>query len=96
MIPILHLHVKHIYFSQMRFGEKLWEYRLFNDYWKKRLIDREYEEAWVYDGYPKAGNEDKILKYSYLGFKELPVFRHVHFGPGVHHVFAIDLSKRKI
>ncbi|EGQ0035098.1 ASCH domain-containing protein, partial [Escherichia albertii] len=38
----LQLAVKSEYFDAMIRGEKTEEYRLVNDYWKKRLVNHEY------------------------------------------------------
>lgn len=38
----LHLNLKGEYFHAIRAGKKVEEYRLYNDYWRKRLEGREY------------------------------------------------------
>lgn len=37
----LHLNLKGEYFHAIRAGKKVEEYRLYNDYWRKRLEERE-------------------------------------------------------
>lgn len=39
----LHLNLKGEYFHAIRAGKKVEEYRLYNEYWRKRLEGREYE-----------------------------------------------------
>lgn len=50
---ILHLNVNGEYFDDVKSGTKGEEYRLFNDYWCKRLEGREYDEIHYKKGYPK-------------------------------------------
>lgn len=40
----LHLNLKGEYFHAIRAGKKVEEYRLYNDYWRKRLV-RAYDKA---------------------------------------------------
>ena len=39
-IKILRLHLKKKYWEQIKAGTKTLEYRLANDYWRKRLVGR--------------------------------------------------------
>lgn len=87
----LHLPVKAEYFRQMRDGVKRYEYRLQTDYWRKRLVGRDYDEIHIKLGYPPAGSPDRILIYPWRGFTE-DVIEHPHFGPGRHAVFAIRVQ----
>jgi hypothetical protein len=49
----LQLAVKGEYFDAMIRGEKTEEYRLCNDYWNKRLVNRKYDRLIITKGYPK-------------------------------------------
>lgn len=88
---ILHLPVKKIYFDQIRSGEKLDEYRLVTDYWKKRLEGRLYDEIHVKCGYPKAGDMSRIEVRPWRGVSRMSI-THPHFGTEQVEVFAIHLS----
>ena len=46
----LQLAVKSEYFDAMIRGEKTEEYRLCNDYWKKRLVNRKYNRLIITKG----------------------------------------------
>ena len=54
------------YFDQMKRGEKLDEYRLFNEYWMKRL-SKLYDRLIITRGYPRKDDEDRRLVMPYLG-----------------------------
>ena len=50
----LQLAVKGEYFDAMIRGEKTEEYRLFNDYWNKRLVNRKYDRLIITRGFRSA------------------------------------------
>lgn len=97
----LRLAVKGEYFDAMLTGEKTEEYRLYNDYWRKRL----YSSAWnrprdlsrliITRGYPKRGDKSRIIDVEYLGY-EVKTITHPFFGIDPVKVFAIkvDISTR--
>ena len=43
MSDTLYLPLKGKWFDLIKAGKKSFEYRLYNEYWKKRLIDRDYK-----------------------------------------------------
>lgn len=66
MKRILHLHLKFKWFDQLPpNGDKLLEYRLDNDYWRKRLA-KDYDEVWFYRGYQKAIEGETLYKRKYV------------------------------
>ncbi len=87
----LHLHVKTIYFDQIKAGTKDRENRLENAYWIKRIRDRQYRNVIIYNAY-KPGAENR-LTFPYVGF-ESKTIHHEHFGPLPVGVFAIILKKK--
>lgn len=87
-MPDLRLNLKGMYFDQIKSGEKLFEYRLVNDYWKKRLVGKRYDRVIFLRGYPKAGDEDKTIVRPYAGY-EIQTLTHPHFGKEEVTVFAI-------
>lgn len=78
-MKILHLNLKKEYFDAIKSGEKKYEYREYNEYWKKRLGMRHYEEVHFKCGYPKKDDHEKIIVKKYAGYvvKEI---KHKHFG----------------
>jgi hypothetical protein len=88
----LHLAVKRVYFDNIKAGCKGEEYRLVNDYWKKRLIGRDYDDVVITLGYPSAGDMDRTLRFRYRGYEKRKL-THPHFGPDEVEVFAISLEE---
>lgn len=82
------LHVKDIYFQQTRAGLKPFEFRLRTEYWRKRLVGRDYDRLILMSGYPPAGDTSKILVMPYRGYEEQTI-THPHFGDVKKDVFAI-------
>lgn len=85
--------LKKIYFDDIKNGHKTEEFRLNNDYWKKRLINRDYEFIVIKLGYPKKDDYEKMLFFKWNGFKEKSI-THKEFGYDSVEVFAIDLSEK--
>ena len=85
------LHVKKVYFEEIRDGHKMFEYRERTAYWSKRLRGREYNGVVVCCGYPKAGNASRILYRRWNGYMEQTII-HEHFGWRPTPVFSIDVS----
>lgn len=90
MKRVLHLPLKKIYFDQIKAGTKTEEYRLQNEYWAKRLEDREYDEIHIKLGYPKADDSERIIVLPWLGVTKKTI-EHEHFG-GLAHVYAIKVD----
>lgn len=90
---ILHLHLRKEYFDAIAAGEKIVEYRRVSDYWCQRLIPIEYDEIWLYNGYPKMGDNSKIIKRRWNGMIREKIV-HKEFGSKPVEVFCIDLSQK--
>lgn len=60
----LHLVLKYKWFDMIASGEKLEEYRTWNDYWKKRIYDKreEIEEVCFHRGYTDTTVTKKVQK----------------------------------
>jgi hypothetical protein len=86
----LHLNVKQCFFDQYKAGDKDYEYRLYNEYWRKRLEGRNYHLLYYKAGYPKRNDHTKIEILPYRGYKII-TRQHPHFGPDPVKVFAIRL-----
>lgn len=92
----LTLALKAEYFDAIRDGSKTEEYRLYNDYWKRRLLScigfpRVFESVVLTKGYPKSNDHERRLELPWRGFK-IKAITHPHFGNKEEIVFAIDVS----
>lgn len=87
----LHLNLKAEYFDQIKAGVKPDEYRLCTPYWTKRLEGRTYDGIVLKKGYPKAGDQDRIIERPWHGY-ELQKIVHPHFGASPVAVFAIRVN----
>ena len=85
----LHLHVKTEYFLAIKAGTKITENRLVNDYWKKRLVGRDYDGVVIYNAY-KPGEENRI-EFPWRRWSTRTI-THKHFGTAPVDVFAIHLA----
>lgn len=86
------LNLKGIYFDQIKAGDKREEYRLLNDYWRKRLEGREYARIVLCRGYPKGDDKERRIVRKWKGW-EVKAIQHPHFGQDLVRVFAIDVSE---
>lgn len=91
MMANLQLAVNGEYFDQMKSGEKKFEYRLLNDYWRKRLVNRQYERLIITRGYPKRDDASRRIDVPYNGY-EIKAITHPHFGDNPVKVFAIKVN----
>ncbi|HYD34377.1 MAG TPA: ASCH domain-containing protein [Methylophilaceae bacterium] len=80
-----------IYFDQIKAGTKNQEFRLFNDYWKKRLEGRTYRNVILTRGYPKRDDTERRLVRKWNGYT-VETITHEFFGNKPEKVFAIDVS----
>lgn len=95
----LQLAVNGEYFDAMKRGEKTEEYRLVNDYWRKRLVNmkesgqvgRKYDRLIITRGYPKKNETSKRIDIPYDGWT-IKTIIHPHFGPEPVKVFAIKVN----
>lgn len=84
------LPLKGEYFDQIKAGTKTEEFRLVNDYWKRRIMGRTYERIILTRGYPKRTDTERRLVIPWRGW-EIQRIRHPHFGLDPVEVFAIDV-----
>jgi hypothetical protein len=92
MVGPLRLHLKGCYFDAIRDGTKTHEYRL-AEKWEKRLAGKTYNELHLLRGYPKRGDESRLLRRAWRGYK-IAWLTHPHFGSGNVRVLAIDVTAR--
>ena len=92
-LPKLHLHVKSIYFAQIKAGTKTNEYRSRNPYWTKRLAHehgqpKDFSAVVIHNAY-KPGKSNR-LEFPWNGW-HTETITHPHFGELPVNVFAIHL-----
>lgn len=87
-------HLKGEYFDQIKAGTKTEEFRLVNDYWKRRLMGRTYEHIILTRGYPKRDDTQRQLVVPWNGW-EIVNITHPHFGLKPVTVFAIDVRHNR-
>lgn len=85
------LHLKGPYFHQIKGGEKKYEYRLVTEYWRKRLVGRDYERILFMWGYPKKDDFDRIVVRPWRQ-PILTEIQHPEFGDRPVTVFAIPAN----
>lgn len=93
MTRALTIPVNHEYFVQIVTGAKPEEYRLRTDYWRKRLVGREYDAVVMTSGYPKGGGTEGLTRTTrkWQGYTEKTI-THPHFGAEPVEVFAINVA----
>jgi len=91
----LHLNLKGIYFDDIKHGNKPFEYRLDNEYWRKRLEGRDYDRVFFKRGYPKADDKERIICKRYMGYDKQQI-QHDHFGAKPVDVFAIHTTGEEV
>ena len=90
-LPELHLHVNGEYFDQIAAGTKPEEFRLYNEYWTKRLEGKEFSKVVIKRGYPKRGDTTRTLERPWHGY-QVKTITHPHFGADPVKVFAIQVN----
>jgi len=91
----LTLPLKGEYFDAIKAGTKIEEYRLDNEFWRKRLDRRSFDRVILTKGYPRSDDHERRLVLPWRGYK-LKTITHPHFGPEPVVVFAIDVSGRAL
>lgn len=92
-MTVLTLNLKGIYFRQIRYGVKPFEFRLITPHWRRRLEGREYERVMFCLGYPAHNDHHRQIVRLYAGY-EIQTIQHEHFGPEPVEVFAIRVSPK--
>lgn len=87
----LHLALKGEYFDAIQAGAKIEEFRLLNDYWRRRLVARDYDLLVLMRGYPRSDDAARRLTLPYRGYV-VKTITHPHFGPEPVEVFALNVE----
>ena len=88
---VLTLRLKGKWWDQIASGEKTVELRLATDYWRKRLIGREFDEIHIWRGYPSRSDVSKLLVRKWEGVAK-EIVLHEEFGPDPVEVFCISVG----
>ncbi len=62
------LPVKRKWFTQIKDGTKTEEYRLVNDYWSKRLVNKTFGKVVITLGYPKRDDISRRIELPWRGY----------------------------
>lgn len=68
-MKVLYLPLKKKWFDQIKSGSKLLEYRVRNDYWKKRLEGKSFDKIILTLGYPKRDDEERRIERPWRGYE---------------------------
>ena len=88
---VLTLRLKSKWWEQIASGEKTVELRLATDYWRKRLIGREYDEIHIWKGYPPKTDTAKLLRRKWECVAKETIL-HEEFGDKPVEVFCISVG----
>jgi hypothetical protein len=91
VIMKLQLALKSEYFDAIQSGEKTEEYRLANDYWRKRLVGRDYDSIILTKGYPRRNDKSRRMEFRFQR-PTIKTITHPHFGLDPVEVFAIPVG----
>lgn len=87
----LTLQLKREYFEAIKAGEKTEEFRIASDYWRRRIVGKDFDKIVLTLGYPKDGDESKRIRLPWRGYRVTRI-THEQFGPGPVEVYAIALA----
>jgi len=85
------LPVKRKWFEQIKAGTKVEEFRLFNDYWRKRLEGKVFDQVIITLGYPKRDDNEKRLSFPWKGYI-IKIIKSEEWENQPKRVFAIKLK----
>ena len=85
------LPVKKKWFEQIKSGEKPEEFRLYNDYWRKRIENKEFDQIVITLGYPKRDDHERRLERPWRGY-EVREIKHPEFENVSQTVFCIKVN----
>lgn len=88
---VLYLPLKAEYFDAIKSGAKRVEYRVANDYWKRRIEGREYDEIVLTKGYPSRTDKERRLSRPWRSWW-METVTHKHFGPKPVRTYAIQVN----
>lgn len=84
------LPLKRKWFEQIKAGTKPEEYRLDNDYWRKRLVGKTFDCVILTLGYPKRDDHERRIVLPWRGYT-MKTIQSEEWGNIPQRVFAIKL-----
>lgn len=88
----LTLRVEQKWFEQIKAGTKMFEYRLYNDYWIPRIEGKTFDRVVIIWGYPSKDKQDRYLYFPWRGY-EITQVTSEQWDNVEETVFAIRLSQ---
>ncbi len=88
---VLYLSLKREYFDAIKAGTKKYEYRLYNQYWKSRISNKEFDKIVLTLGYPSKFEFSRRINRPWQGFTTMKI-THPEFGDKPVKVFAIRVN----
>lgn len=85
------LQLKAEYFDAIRDGTKPEEFRLYNEFWRKRIEGKTFDRIVLTWGYPKSDDMERRIFRKWNGYR-VTTITHPHFGNVPTEVFAIDVT----
>ena len=86
----LYLPLKYPYFMAIFSGVKKAEYRLYNNYWRKRIEGKDFDRIVLTSGYPRKDEEHRHITRPWRGYA-IETITHPQFGENPVRVFAINV-----
>ena len=65
----LTLPLKKKWFDQIKAGTKLFEYRIYNDFWRSRLVGKTFDNIVFTLGYPKKDDLERRIIKPWMGYE---------------------------
>lgn len=87
----LTLPLKGEYFDAIQSGDKMEEYRLCSEFWKRRIEGKRIDRIILTRGYPKRDDESRRMVRPWQGY-QIKEITHPHFGPHPVRVYAIIVN----
>ena len=87
------LPLKREFFDAIKAGTKTEEFRLRNDYWRKRIEGKTFDKVILTLGYPPRDDAERRIVLPWCGYRECQI-KHPLFGNFPVDVFAIDVAAR--
>ena len=85
------LPLKREFFDAIKAGTKQEEFRLRNDYWRKRLEGKTFDRVVLTLGYPKRDDHARRIVLPWQGYRKCQI-THPLFGAGPVDVYAINVT----
>lgn len=85
------LPLKREFFDAIKAGTKQEEFRLKNDYWRKRLEGKTFDRVVLTMGYPKREDAERRIVLPWKGYRECQI-THPLFGIDPVEVYAINVK----